>query len=90
MRVFTRIFVRRSAAAALTFGGVIPAAVPAAAQQKVPVGEPAAAEWMTYGGNLFNQRYSSLNQITTDNVANLKGAWTFHTDAFSAGTSFES
>src|ERR671932_1618014 len=60
------------------------------AQAAVPAGSPAGAEWMTYGGNYFNQRYSSLNQINTTNVANLKGAWTFHTGAMSAGTSFES
>lgn len=44
-----------------------------------PVGEPSGAEWATYGGNLYNQRYSSLDQINTGNVKDLKGAWTFHT-----------
>src|SRR5919201_2632840 len=29
----------------------------------MPVADPAGADWMTYGGNLYNQRYSSLNQI---------------------------
>jgi alcohol dehydrogenase (cytochrome c) len=90
MGLLFRLLMRLSAGLALVFGGVVPAAGPAAAQQTIPVGEPAAAEWMTYGGNLFNHRYSSLNQITTDNVAQLKGAWTFHTNAFSAATSFES
>jgi quinohemoprotein ethanol dehydrogenase len=32
-------------------------------------------DWITYGGSLFNQRYSTLNQINQSNVANLKGAW---------------
>jgi alcohol dehydrogenase (cytochrome c) len=56
----------------------------------MPVGQPASNTWTTYGGNLYNQRYSSLNQINTSNVKNLKGAWTFHTGIASAGTSFES
>ena len=60
------------------------------AQGAIPAGSPAGAEWTTYGGNYFNQRFSSLNQINTGNVANLKGAWTFHTGVMSSGTSFES
>ncbi|MEE2821494.1 MAG: PQQ-binding-like beta-propeller repeat protein [Acidobacteriota bacterium] len=31
--------------------------------------------WMTNGGNLFNQRFSPLTQITTANVNRLKGVW---------------
>jgi alcohol dehydrogenase (cytochrome c) len=31
--------------------------------------------WLTNGGDLFNRRYSPLNQITRDNVAGLKGVW---------------
>src|SRR4051812_42192370 len=58
-------------------------------QQGAPAGDAAGREWLTYGGNLFNQRYSSLNQINTDNVSQLKGAWTYHTGAFSDATSFE-
>ena len=46
-------------------------------QAATPVGEPAGANWSVYGGNLFNQRYSSLDQISPSNVASLKGAWTF-------------
>src|SRR6266536_2768841 len=59
------------------------------AQQSLPAGDAAGREWLTYGGNLFNHRYSSLNQINTGNVAQLKGAWTYHTGAFGDGTSFE-
>src|SRR5438876_10513029 len=62
----------------------------APAQQAAPAGDAAAKEWLTYGGNLFNQRYSSLNQITTANVAQLKGAWIYHTGSSSRATSFES
>jgi alcohol dehydrogenase (cytochrome c) len=38
---------------------------------KSPVGK----DWVTNGGNLTNQRYSTLKQINTDNVKQLKGAW---------------
>jgi quinohemoprotein ethanol dehydrogenase len=34
--------------------------------------------WLTNGGNLGNQRYSTLDKITVSNVANLKGAWMTH------------
>ncbi|HEX8967199.1 MAG TPA: PQQ-binding-like beta-propeller repeat protein [Chloroflexota bacterium] len=32
-------------------------------------------DWITFGGALNNQRYSTLNQINTSNVSQLKGAW---------------
>jgi quinohemoprotein ethanol dehydrogenase len=32
-------------------------------------------DWITYGGALNNNRYSSLDQINTTNVGGLKGAW---------------
>jgi len=38
---------------------------------KSPVGK----DWITNGGNLTNQRYSTLKQINVDNVKQLKGAW---------------
>ena len=31
-------------------------------------------DWITNGGNVYNQRYSPLDQINRDNVAQLKGA----------------
>jgi glucose dehydrogenase len=36
---------------------------------------PVAKDWITNGGNLTNQRYSTLKQIDTSNVRQLKGAW---------------
>ena len=36
---------------------------------------PVGKDWLTNGGNLTNQRYSSLTQIDTTNVKQLKGAW---------------
>ncbi len=37
----------------------------------------AGADWTAYGGALGGRRYSSLSQITTANVGDLKEAWTF-------------
>src|SRR4030088_1874656 len=34
-----------------------------------------AKNWITYGGALNNERYSTLTQINTGNVGQLKGAW---------------
>lgn len=42
-------------------------------------GEVPAGEWHFYGRTQFGQRYSPLDQITADNVANLKPAWTYRT-----------
>jgi quinohemoprotein ethanol dehydrogenase len=36
---------------------------------------PVSKDWVTNGGNMTNQRYSTLNQIDTGNVKQLKGAW---------------
>jgi quinohemoprotein ethanol dehydrogenase len=36
---------------------------------------PAGKDWVTNGGSLMNQRYSTLKQIDTTNVKQLKGAW---------------
>src|SRR5215813_7012930 len=37
--------------------------------------EPPGNDWLTNGGDLTNQRYSTLKQINTANVKQLKGAW---------------
>ncbi len=36
---------------------------------------PVSKDWVTNGGNLTNDRYSTLKQIDTTNVGKLKGAW---------------
>jgi quinohemoprotein ethanol dehydrogenase len=36
---------------------------------------PVGKDWITNGGNLTNQRYSTLKQLDTTNVKQLKGAW---------------
>ena len=42
-------------------------------------GDMPAGEWHFYGRTPFGQRYSPLDQITPDNVANLQLAWTYRT-----------
>jgi alcohol dehydrogenase (cytochrome c) len=44
--------------------------------------------WLTNGGNLANQRYSPLTDITPENVAGLKAVWRTHLDASGAGPRF--
>src|SRR5438105_13652474 len=61
---------------------LLPAAV---AAQPAPVMRPSTQDlkdaasggndWLTYGGALNNERYSTLAQINTGNVQNLQGAW---------------
>jgi PQQ-dependent dehydrogenase (methanol/ethanol family) len=41
--------------------------------------EKDANQWVMPTGNYANQRYSTLNQITKDNVKNLRPVWTFST-----------
>ena len=38
-----------------------------------------SSQWAMQAGNMQNQRYSSLKQITKENVKNLRVAWTFST-----------
>jgi len=37
-----------------------------------------AENWITNGGNIFNQRYSPLDEINRDNVQDLKALWKAH------------
>jgi quinohemoprotein ethanol dehydrogenase len=43
--------------------------------QELTTDRSAGKDWITYGGSTFNQRYSTLDQINTGNVSQLKGAW---------------
>ena len=45
---------------------------------------PAGRDWITNGGSITNDRYSSLNQINTTNVSKLKLAWQTHLDGSGA------
>ncbi|MBV8714787.1 MAG: PQQ-binding-like beta-propeller repeat protein [Chloroflexi bacterium] len=76
--------------AALLLSAPVASAVPADQPAAPGPGDPVGNNWSVNGGNYFNQRYSGLDQINTTNVANLKGAWTYHTGGNNSGTSFES
>ena len=43
------------------------------------------ADWPVTGGDAGNSRYSTLDQITRDNVAQLRVAWVYHTGDMPAG-----
>jgi quinoprotein glucose dehydrogenase len=66
----------RVAAALLIIGG---------AAGGVPAQSPEASDWGYYGGDAFGQRFSSLDQINRDNVAQLAVAWVFRTGELGAG-----
>src|SRR5690606_31383110 len=63
--------------------GLSVAAMPAAAQKPVKAPAFSAADlvtlpsrnWITNGGNIYNQRYSTLSQINRDNVKDVKAVW---------------
>jgi len=42
--------------------------------------------WSVYGGDAAGTRYSSLKQVTRENVAKLRPAWTYHTGALKPET----
>ena len=44
-----------------------------------------AAEWLMYGRDYRNQRFSPLDQITPDNVKDLRPVWAFSTGGTLAG-----
>lgn len=49
------------------------------ASSRTPALHAAGDDWPAYGGTAFGQRYSTLDQITTGNVDQLKVAWTYRT-----------
>ena len=46
---------------------------------------PDASDWGYYGGDMFGQRFSSLNEINRKNVSHLTVAWTYRTGENGAG-----
>jgi quinoprotein glucose dehydrogenase len=49
------------------------------AQMSDPSLMPVGADWPNWGGTGADRRFSPLDQITPQNVKNLKVAWTYHT-----------
>ena len=62
----------------MSLGLLLPGALPVrAADPEIDhlLQSPVGKDWVTNGGNITNQRYSTLKQIDTTNVKQLKGAW---------------
>ena len=50
--------------------------------------ETPSRNWVNNGGNVYNQRYSSLDDVNRDNVANLKAEWRTHLRGSGVGPRF--
>ena len=62
------------------------AALPASAMAQDAAPTTSAAQtWYTFTGDLKAQKYATSDQITPDNVGQLKAAWQVHTGDFSDG-----
>ena len=46
---------------------------------------PDASDWGYYGGDIYGSRFSSLDQIDRNNVAQLQVAWEYHTGELGEG-----
>ena len=71
-------YLQRMLPFSLMVGGLLLGLAPAqAADPEIDrlLRSPIGKDWVTNGGNLTNQRYSTLTQINTSNVKQLKGAW---------------
>ena len=44
--------------------------------------QAAPADWLTYSGSYFSQRYSELDQVTSANVGDLQLQWVYQTPVF--------
>jgi quinohemoprotein ethanol dehydrogenase len=64
-----------SHAAKATHATAATAITPSPAWTPKQLNAPAGDDWLEYYGNLTGDRYSSLNQITTSNVSQLKQVW---------------
>src|SRR5690242_4001249 len=51
-----------------------------------PAAFAADSAWTAYGGNPGGTRYAALKQVTRENVAKLRPAWTYHTGALNPET----
>ena len=61
------------------------AALALGAAAATPAQSPEASDWGYYGGDMFGQRYSSVDQINRANVRRLTVAWTYRTGELGAG-----
>jgi alcohol dehydrogenase (cytochrome c) len=58
--------------------GQAPISASTTVQAEDLLASPVGANWPSYNGDYTGRRYSTLNQITTANVAHLHAAWVFH------------
>src|SRR2546421_6464495 len=78
MRVLIRPLLLALVAGALMFPGSISAQTAAPktiSTQDLAQTKNGGNDWITHGGALNNQRYSTLDQINTSNVSPLRGSW---------------
>jgi quinohemoprotein ethanol dehydrogenase len=76
MRVHLKRLVLVAMSGALLFPASLSAqTAPRPSTQELAQTKSGGADWVTYGGALNNERYSTLDQINTTNVGSLKGAW---------------
>jgi lanthanide-dependent methanol dehydrogenase len=68
-----------AAAAVAALAILIASALPASANDQLMQMQMNPGAWVMQNGNYANHRYSSLSQITRDNVRNLQVSWTFST-----------
>ncbi|HXZ59977.1 MAG TPA: pyrroloquinoline quinone-dependent dehydrogenase [Steroidobacteraceae bacterium] len=61
------------------------AALALGAAASLPAQSPEASDWGYYGGDMFGQRFSSLDQINRANVRRLAVAWTYRTGELGTG-----
>ena len=84
----------------MVLGGILFVAAGLSAEEQ-PVGKaPAfgaadlvplpARNWITNGGNIYNQRYSALAQINRDNVKDVKAVWRVASTAPASGPGIRS
>ena len=68
---------RRAVATLIVFFGLLIIAPARGADPEIDklLRSPVDKDWVTNGGNLTNNRYSTLKQIDTTNVGKLRGAW---------------
>ena len=50
--------------------------------ERLEAAAEAPADWLTYSGTYFSQRYSELDQVTPDNVDDLQLQWVYQTPVF--------
>jgi len=60
------------------FAGTPDSHQPSRAFSASELAAPPRANWLKNGGNLFNQNYSPLTQISRETVGSLKGVWRTH------------